>query len=231
MRTEARGPSSTADTRPSFPGPGLTARIALTAQTALVAVVLVSAPSLSAQDPTGREATGTDPTTSGTTARGATISDGTASDGTPRDDVAELDVFGDADFGWRIRPLDGEPTTLEAFRGRILFINLWASWCRPCVREMASIERLRDRVADTDVEFLIVAAEDERPVRRFIRRHSYDLPIYLEEQRIPPAFGLIGLPTTWVVDHEGRIVLLRHGEAVWDTDDVEAFLRSLARDP
>lgn len=142
---------------------------------------------------------------------------------------ADLEVYGEADFDWRIRPLDGASTTLESFRGRVLFINLWASWCKPCVREMASIEGLRGRVADTDVEFLVVAAEGERPVRRFLRRYSYDLPIYLEEQRIPPAFGLIGLPTTWVVDREGRVVLLRHGEAVWDTDEVEAFLRSLDR--
>jgi len=46
--------------------------------------------------------------------------------------------------------------------------------------------------------------------------------------RIPAAFGLRGLPTSWVVDREGQIVLLRHGEAVWDTDEVEAFLRAVA---
>lgn len=143
-------------------------------------------------------------------------------------DHSELEVYGEADFDWRIRPLGGEPTKLEAFRGRVLFINLWASWCTPCVREMASIERLRDRLADADVDFLIVAAEGERPVRRFLRRYGYDLPIYLEEEPIPTAFGLRGLPTSWVVDAEGRIVLMRHGEAVWDTHEVERFLRALA---
>ncbi len=140
----------------------------------------------------------------------------------------DLDVYGQADYEWRIRPLDGRPTTLDAFRGRVLFINLWASWCTPCIREMGSIERLRKRLADADVTFLVVAAEGERPVRRFLRRYPYDLPIYLEEEPIPSAFGLRGLPTSWVVDPQGRIVLLRHGEAVWDTDEVEAFLRAIA---
>jgi len=139
-----------------------------------------------------------------------------------------LNVYGHADYDWALRTLDGEERRLEAFRGRVLFINLWASWCTPCIREMASIERLRDAVGDTDVEFLIVAADDERPVRRFLRRYGYDLPIYLEEQRIPSAFGLRGLPTSWVVDRQGRIVLLRHGEAVWDTPEVVAFLRAVA---
>lgn len=138
------------------------------------------------------------------------------------------ETYGEADFGWRIEPLGGDPVTLERFTGKVLFINLWATWCAPCVRELGSIERLRGRLADTDVRFLIVAAEVEGPVRRFLRRYRYDLPIYLEKTPVPHAFGLLGLPTSWLVDREGRIALIRHGEAVWDTDEVEAFVRALA---
>jgi len=144
-------------------------------------------------------------------------------------DGAGLTVYGHADYDWTIRALDGGAVELEAFRGRVLFINLWASWCTPCVRELATIERLRERLADADVDFLIVAAEGEAPVRRFLRRYPYELPIYLEVDPIPPAFGLVGLPTTWVVDREGRILVLRHGEAVWDTEEVERFVRAVAR--
>lgn len=134
---------------------------------------------------------------------------------------------GRADYDWTIRPLDGSPVELESFRGKVLFINLWASWCVPCVREMETIEGLQDRLADTDVEFLVVAAEGESAVRRHLRRYSYDLPIYLEVDPIPTAFGLRGLPTSWIVDGEGRILLLRHGEADWDTDEAEAFVRTV----
>lgn len=138
-----------------------------------------------------------------------------------------LTSFGEADFDWRVRPLGGEATTLEAFQGKVLLINLWASWCTPCVREMASMERLRQRLSDTGVEFLIVATEGERTVRRFLRRYPYDLPIFLEERPIPPAFGAVGIPTSWVVDRRGRIVLRHHGEAVWDSEEVEDLLRHL----
>lgn len=138
------------------------------------------------------------------------------------------ETYGDADFGWRIEPLGGDPLVLERFAGEVLFINLWATWCVPCVRELGSIERLRARLADTDVRFLVVAAESEGPVRRFLRRYRYDLPIFLEKTSVPPAFGLRGLPTSWLVDRDGRIALIRHGEAVWDTDEVEAFVRALA---
>ena len=138
-----------------------------------------------------------------------------------------LTVYGHADYDWTIRPLDGDPIELEVFRGDVLFINIWASWCTPCVREMATIERLATRLADTEVRFLIVAAEGERAVRRHLRLYPYDLPIYLEVDPIPPEFGLRGLPTSWIVDRRGRILVLRHGEAVWDTDDVESFVRAL----
>jgi thiol-disulfide isomerase/thioredoxin len=140
-----------------------------------------------------------------------------------------LTSWGDADFRWRIRPLgQDEVISLERFRGEVFLINLWASWCIPCVRELAGIEGLRARLADTDITFLVVAAEGEAPVRRFLRLHPYSLPFYLEASRMPSSWGLRGLPTTWVVDRDGRIVLMRHGEAVWDTDVVEAFLRGVA---
>lgn len=148
-----------------------------------------------------------------------------------RDRTSELRTWGQAEFDWRIRPLEGEPMTLAEFRGKTLFINLWATWCTPCVRELASIERLRDRLDDTAVVFLAIAPQGEGPVERFVRAHGYDLPFYLEIQRTPPVFGARGLPTTWVVDPRGRIVLLRHGEAVWDTPEIEAFLRRIDGTP
>jgi thiol-disulfide isomerase/thioredoxin len=150
-----------------------------------------------------------------------------AQQGAGQEPTAAPIVYGHADYDWTIRPLDGDPVELDAFRGKVLFINLWASWCTPCIREMETIERLEARLADTDVAFLIVAAEGEGPVRRHLRRYPYDLPIDLEVDRMPEAFGLRGLPTSWVVDRQGRIVILRHGEAVWDTDEVGASLRGV----
>lgn len=132
------------------------------------------------------------------------------------------------DYGWMVRPLDEERVELEAYRGKVLFINAWASWCLPCVREMGSIERLSALVADTDIEFLLVAVERESSVRRHLRRHPLSLSVFLEEERFPPAFGLRGIPMTWIVDREGRIAYRHFGAADWDIPAVEDFLRELA---
>lgn len=141
----------------------------------------------------------------------------------------DLEVHGLADYAWRIRPLGtgGEPFALERLRGRVLFINVWATWCLPCVAELASIAALRDSLRAHDVAFLIVSPEEPARVQAFLRRHRYDLPAYVEEQEIPAAYGLEALPTTFVVDRQGRIVLRHRGAADWDAAPVREFLRHL----
>lgn len=141
--------------------------------------------------------------------------------------AAGLVVHGRADYDWTLRRLGGEPVELAAYQGRVLFINMWASWCAPCVAEMAGIERLRGSLRDTEVEFLLISPEDPEPVERFVKRYGYDLPILLEVDRMPEAFGLEALPTTFVVDRAGNIVLAHRGAAEWDQDAVRTFLRSL----
>lgn len=143
-------------------------------------------------------------------------------------DPPGLEFYGEADYAWSLRTLDGDRVSLEELRGEVLFINLWATWCTPCVVEMRSIERLRDSLGDVDVRFLVVTHEDARPVERFLRARSYDLPIYLEVSPMPEAYGLEVLPTTYVVDRRGRIVLKHRGAARWDDDSVRGFLAHLA---
>jgi thiol-disulfide isomerase/thioredoxin len=140
-----------------------------------------------------------------------------------------LIVHGRADYDWTLRRLDGERVQLEAYRGRVLFINIWASWCAPCVAEMGSIQRLRDSLRDSGVEFLLVSPEEREPVERFLGRYGYDLPVLLETEEMPAAFGLRALPTTFLVDRSGNIVLKHRGAADWDDDSVRAFLQALAR--
>ena len=132
------------------------------------------------------------------------------------------------DPGWRLRTLNGREMALGDTRGRPVVLNLWATWCPPCVEELASIDRLAERVADAGVEFLLVTPEDEAPVRDFLARRRVDLPVYLEETLAPEALGVIVLPTTFILDARGAIRLHHRGAAEWDTPEVEAFLRALS---
>lgn len=138
-------------------------------------------------------------------------------------------ILGRADFDWPLETLDGRRFSLEEFRGQVVVINAWATWCPPCVSELASFQALQDSLADSGVRFLFVTDESAEQVRRFLRGRRLELPVARERRRMPAAFGLRGLPTTWVVDREGSIVLRRDGAAHWDTPEMERFLRYLAR--
>ncbi len=138
---------------------------------------------------------------------------------------------GPADYKWRLRQLDGRVRSFAEWRGRVVVVNLWATWCSPCVAELASIQRLHDSLAGTGVHFLIVSPEQAGPVERFIRHRRNTLPVFLELDPIPGAYGLTALPTTYVVDRTGTIVLKHRGAADWDTDAMREFLRGLVRLP
>lgn len=137
------------------------------------------------------------------------------------------------DDTWRLRALDGTIVSFSAFRGRPVVLNVWATWCPPCVAELASFSALRDSLrADpvaSGVAFVFVAPETARRVARFARRRSLTLPFYVEVDRMPEELGVRAVPTTVVLDRDGRIVLHHRGAADWNTPAMRNLLRSLAR--
>jgi thiol-disulfide isomerase/thioredoxin len=138
-----------------------------------------------------------------------------------------LQVVGRADYSWPLRTLDNRRATLGDFRGRVLVINSWATWCEPCVAELQSLTALRRAVPDTNVVFLLVAPQRREPVEQFVRRRGLTLPVYLEAAAPPAAFAFEAVPTTWIVDRQGNIVLRHRGAARWDLPATIAFLDAL----
>lgn len=145
----------------------------------------------------------------------------------PQGGKTQTDV-GPADFDWPLLTLNGERTSLAAFRGKVLVINHWATWCLPCLEELPSLAALRAAVPDSSIAFLLVSPQDRRRVSEFVRRRGIALPVFLEADLTPRAFGLEAVPTTWVVDRTGEIVLKRRGAMRWDTPELITLLRTLA---
>ena len=132
-----------------------------------------------------------------------------------------------ADVEWKFQSLDGEETSLSAFEGKVLFVNLWATWCGPCVVEMPSIQRLYEQFPQEDVAFLLVS--DERPdvVEEFVQEKGWELPLYVSKDEKPSAFKTLGIPATFILDREGRIVFRHVGSAAWDDESTVRFLTEL----
>lgn len=142
----------------------------------------------------------------------------------PRTEVVEEEVHPDP--GWELRRLSGERFTLGSLRGRPVFVNMWASWCPPCVAELASIDGLARAVGD-GVEVLLVSPEDQSSVRSFLGAQELEVEPVLEETLAPETLGLEALPHTVILGPDGRLVLRHRGAADWNTPEVERLLRSL----
>ncbi len=148
---------------------------------------------------------------------------------TPMNGQQETDSeFEYADYSWKLQTPQGDTLSLERFKDKVLFINMWATWCAPCVAEMRSIAALRDSLVDTDIEFLLVSPEEPHLVKLFVRRLDYELPFYVEYERLPDAFDIEALPTTYIVDRSGKILIKHRGATNWNTGVARSVLRSLS---
>jgi peroxiredoxin len=116
------------------------------------------------------------------------------------------------------RLADGEPISLEAQRGRVVLINFWATWCKPCEDEMPAMQRLYERLQGRGFELLAVSVDDSRDeVERFRQRLELDFPILLDpRKRVAGRYQSFRFPESWLVDREGRLVARFIGPREWD---------------
>ncbi|WP_337173591.1 TlpA disulfide reductase family protein [Paludisphaera sp.] len=136
------------------------------------------------------------------------------------------------DFNWSLRDLDGGEVNFDRFRGKALFVNVWATWCPPCVAEMPSIARLAS-VEDLKgkVEFICIATDESMDaVRSFVRGKGWPMTI-LHATALPPVFLTDGIPATFLIAPDGRLAYMREGAAEWDAPEVVRKLRDLASRP
>lgn len=135
-----------------------------------------------------------------------------------------------ADYNWTAEDLQQQPVRFTKFQGKTVFLNVWATWCGPCVGEMPSIARLaaNPRLQGKDIAFVCVSVDDSLDaVRRFMADKNWPMTI-LHASSLPPVFSTDGIPATFVIDPAGRIVAAEVGASDWDSPDVVALLEKTA---
>jgi thiol-disulfide isomerase/thioredoxin len=151
-----------------------------------------------------------------------------------RSPVAPLDNSGmsqPADYTWSLLDLDDRPVPFSRFKGKTVFLNLWATWCGPCVREMPSIARLAQdpRLKGKSIEFVCVSVDNSSDVvRQFLAARPEWTMTVLRADKIAPVFSTDGIPATFLIAADGRIAANVIGGAEWDEAHVVEFLDKLA---
>lgn len=127
----------------------------------------------------------------------------------------------------------GQPRTLADFRGRYVLLNVWATWCAPCRKEMPTLARLQARLGGPDFEVLALSidAGGAQAGTRFYREIGVEgLAVYVDAWlQVYSALGVVGVPTTMLLDRDGRELARHVGAAQWDGEPaVQSIQRFMA---
>ena len=129
----------------------------------------------------------------------------------------------------------GKAVSLNDFRGRYVLVNLWATWCGPCINELPSLVRLQSELPQDRITVLPIDLErhDPQKVEEFLQRTKIEgLPIYIDRDfAMMRGFAANELPLTILIDSEGREVARAAGEQKWDHADVVTYLKAVSAPP
>jgi thiol-disulfide isomerase/thioredoxin len=134
-----------------------------------------------------------------------------------------------ADYEWTVQSLDGQDFKMTEVKGKVVFLNFWATWCPPCVAEMPSIQQLHEKLKDEGVVFVCISNEETSKVSRFVREKGLTFPVYIMQGTPPPVFKTRGIPTTFILSPDGKIAFKHVGSAKWDDDKSIDFIKGLMK--
>lgn len=125
---------------------------------------------------------------------------------------------------------NGFTQSLENYDGNVIFMNIWATWCPPCIAEMPSINALYQEFKDADnVSFILVSMdEDFEKAKTFMNNRNYSMPIYHYRGKAPGTYESTMIPTTYVISADGKLMLEKRGLAKYDTPEFMEFIRELS---
>lgn len=130
------------------------------------------------------------------------------------------------DFQWEFLDSGHQKKQLQDFMGKPILINFWATWCPPCIAEMPSLQKLQNDYKDK-VHFIFISHEDQSLTFQFLREKGWNLKSYRPLTTEPELLQSNSLPTTFIIDKDGTIVVKETGNKNWNSDGVKELLDNL----
>ena len=108
---------------------------------------------------------------------------------------------------FQLTDLDGKTQTLSQYRGKIVLVNFWATWCKPCTTEMPAMQATYDKLRSKGFVVLAInELEDDAKVREHIKQYGHTFPVLMDrDNKVANQFGVFGLPVSVFIDQEGRV--------------------------
>jgi thiol-disulfide isomerase/thioredoxin len=134
------------------------------------------------------------------------------------------------DYNFTVRNAAGERLKFDQYKDKVIFLNLWATWCGPCRAEMPTIQSLYEKVDSTNVVFVMLSIDrdsDEPKITRYIDKFEYTFPVYRPSGYLTSQLDIPNIPTTLIISKDGRIVSKEIGATNFDTAKFRKFLITL----
>lgn len=132
-------------------------------------------------------------------------------------------------YNWRLKDADWNFFNFSASKGKVVFINFWASWRLPCAAELQSIQNLYDRYQG-QIDFYIITNEEQAPVEEFMSENEFTFPVsYLIIGDASP-LAILKPPGSYILDANGFVVVKEEGIADWDNKKVFTLLDKLLKE-
>ncbi len=138
-------------------------------------------------------------------------------------------ALGDRAPNFMLRSDTGQVVALGDYRGRVVVLNFWATWCPPCIEEMPSLNRLQERYADQGLQVLAVSVdEDAESYEKFLSQNKITfLTLRDPGRRVSLDYGTIKLPETYIVGRDGRLLNKIIGPADWMGQEMLTYFDAL----
>lgn len=132
------------------------------------------------------------------------------------------------DYNWQLTDLNNNTVDFNNLKGEVVFVNLWATWCPPCIAEMPSLQKLYDDY-NGKIQFLLVSSEDEEVINKFFAKNNYSFNSYKPATEIPEKLKSRSIPRTFLIDKDGKIVIDKNGAADWNSKKVRSLIDELIK--
>lgn len=137
----------------------------------------------------------------------------------------------DFNYAFTVKDLEGNVKPFDTYKNKVVFLNLWATWCGPCRNEMPGIQKLYDKTRSEDVVFVMLSIDqegDEGKVRNYIRKNKFSFPVVMPSGSITAQLDVPSIPTTFIIGKDGKIAHQQVGSANYDTEKYRKMLQDLA---
>ncbi|WP_290696854.1 TlpA disulfide reductase family protein [Lacinutrix sp.] len=131
-------------------------------------------------------------------------------------------------YSWQLEDLEGNNFILNQLKGKVVLVNIWATWCPPCIAEMPSIQELYNDYSDK-IEFVLVSNENQEVVKKFLKNKNYNLKVFTPLSQAPKTFSVNSIPRTFLLDRDGNIIIDESGAANWNSQTVRNTIDELLK--